>query len=240
MFETTMSEGVVQFCRSDRETRWLSTGWDGGYHDVPAAYNVSVPEEWDEVDLSVYGTMRRDRAGFDAPGPTLFTGVDLQHARRTRCGPVEAVVTAGVSNPAALPIEQKPETSEKATSDRTPGTVNIILGTTEPLTDGALATLLACVVEAKTATLLAETGFPGTTTDAVIVGGALNPSNDSNDTKHAFAGSATAIGAAARACVREGVQASIASRYAETPLPESVADAQHGVTTTQRAEVFEV
>lgn len=240
MFEITIGESVVQFCRSDGETRWLSTGWDGGYCTAPAAYNVSVPEGWDEVDLTAYGTARRERAGFDAPGPTLFTGVDLQHARGTRCGPVEAVVTAGVSNPAALPMEPRPETSENTSSEWTPGTVNIVLGTTEPLTDGALGTLLACAVEAKTATLLAETGFPGTTTDAVIVGCALNPLNDSNDTKRPFAGSATAIGAAARACVREGVQASITSRYAETPFPESVADAQYGVTTTQCAEVFEV
>jgi adenosylcobinamide hydrolase len=251
MFEITTRKGVVQFCRSDSTNRWLSTGWDGGYCDSPAAYNVSVPEGWEEVDLTAYGTARRERAGFDAPGPTLFTGVDLQHARRTRCGSVEAIITAGVSNPAALPMaNEQTEANEpgEAGSKTNLGTVNIVLGTTEPLTDGALATLLACVVEAKTATLLAETGFPGTTTDAVVVGCALNNTNSertndlshSNSTKHPFAGSATPVGAAARACVREGVQASIASRYAKTPLPESVADAQYGVTTTQRAEVFEV
>jgi adenosylcobinamide hydrolase len=245
MFEITTSEGVLQCYRSDSETRWLSTGWDGGYCAGPAAYNVSVPEEWDEVDLSAYGTMRREQAGFDVPGPTLFTGVDLQHARGARCDPVEAIVTAGVSNPAALPMEpesaseQEPEQVLDPKSDDSPGTVNIILGTTEPLSDGALATLLSCVVEAKTATLLSETGFPGTTTDAVIVGCDLNDVG-TNSTKRPFAGSATPIGAAARACVRESVRASIASRYAETLLPESVADAHYGVTTTQRAEVFEV
>jgi adenosylcobinamide hydrolase len=243
MFDIIASEGVLQCYRSDSKTRWLSTGWDGGYCAGPAAYNVSVPEGWEEVDLSAYGTTRREQAGFDVPGPTLFTGVDLQHARGARCGPVEAIVTAGVSNPAALPMEpeseQEPEQELNPKSNHGPGTVNIILGTTEPLSDGALATLLSCVVEAKAATLLSETDFPGTTTDAVIVGCDLK-GVDTNNTKQPFAGSATPIGAAARACVRESVRASIASRYAETPLPESVDDAHYGVTTTQRAEVFEV
>lgn len=251
MFEITASEGVVRVYRP--ETRWLSTGWDGGYSECSAAYNVSVPEGWEEVDLDAYAATRRERAGFDVFGPTLFTGVDLRHARGARCGPVEAVVTAGVSNPAALPMEPKPDpipesnkivdSKRKPNPDETPdagsdhGTVNIIVGTTEALSDGALATLLACIVEAKTATLLSETEFPGTTTDAVIVG---CETTDEDDTKRPFAGSATPIGAAARACVREAVRASLDSRYAETTLPESVADAQYGLTTTRQAELFEV
>jgi adenosylcobinamide hydrolase len=237
MFEVTTNEDVIQFYRP--ETRWLSTGWDGGYSDGPAAYNVSVPEGWGEVDLDAYAVARRERAGFDALGPSLFTGVDLQHARGTRCGPVEAVVTAGVSNPAALPMEPKSDQADitEDSPDHGPGTVNIIVGTTEALSDGALATLLACVVEAKTATLRHETGFSGTTTDAVVVG---CDTNGTTDTKQPFAGSATSVGAATRACVREGVRASLTSRYAETPLPESVADAPYGVMTTRQAEVFEV
>lgn len=238
MAEITVREGVLQYGLS--ETRWLSTGWNGGYRTAPVAYNVSVPEQWEEVDLDAYAATRRKRAGFEVTGPTLFTGVDLCHARRARCGSVEAVVTAGVSNPAALPMEPDPSdtdttpSSNEAAGEWHPGTVNIILTTTEALTDGALATLLACVVETKTTTLLAETDIPGTTTDAVVVG------CDRNGTKQPFAGSATAIGAAARACVRESVRASLASRYAETPLPESVTEAQHGVTTTQQADVFDV
>lgn len=230
MPEITVNEGVLRYVHS--KARWLSTGWGGGYRACPAAYNVSVPEQWEEVDLDAYATTRRERAGFDVTGPTLFTGVDLCHARRARCGSVEAVVTAGVSNPAALPME--PSDHPDADSEPTLGTVNIILSTTKALTDGALATLLACVVEAKSATLLSKTDFPGTTTDAVVVG------CDRNGTKQPFAGSATATGAAARACVRESICASLASRYAETPLPESVAEAQYGVTTTQQADVFEV
>lgn len=234
MPEITANEGVLQYTHSG--ARWLSTGWRGGYCVSSAAYNVSVPEQWEEVDLDAYATARRDRAGYDASGPTLFTGVDLEHARGARCHPVEAVVTAGISNPAALPMEPTPDTTPRTDAKRKTGTVNIILSTTEALTDGALATLLACAVEAKTATLLAETGFPGTTTDAVVVG--CNQLDQ--EEKRPFAGSATEVGAAARACVRESIRASLTSRYEETPLPTSVADAQYGVTTTQRADVFEI
>lgn len=102
VFETTVREGV---CRCRRPgTRWLSTGHAGGLSTEPAAYNVTVPDGWPETDLDAYADERRRAAGFEAPGPTLFTGVDLRHARRARFGAVEAVVTAGVSNPAALPV----------------------------------------------------------------------------------------------------------------------------------------
>ncbi|UPM41843.1 adenosylcobinamide amidohydrolase [Halocatena salina] len=245
MSDITIEDGVLQYRRSG--TRWLSSGWRGGYRTDPVVYNVSVPEEWDHVDLDAYGKRRCKRAGFDAAGPTLFTGVDLQHTRGARCGSVEAVTTAGISNPATLPIvpTRSTATSESSRGFR-PGTVNIILSTSEPLTDGALATLLGTAVEAKTATLLAESDITGTTSDAIVVGcerlrssdNRTQPDDSDRDReKQPFAGSATAVGTAARACVRESVRASLSSRYAETPSPE---ETEHGVTTTRRATVFEL
>ncbi|RRJ32499.1 adenosylcobinamide amidohydrolase [Halocatena pleomorpha] len=241
MSEISIEDEVLQYCRPG--TRWLSSGWRGGYRTDPAVYNVSVPEEWDHVDLDAYGSRRRDRAGFDAPGPTLFTGVDLEHARGARCGSVEAVTTAGISNPAILPMvpDRQAATSESSIGFH-PGTVNIILSASEPLTDGALATLLGTAVEAKTATLLAESGITGTTSDAIVVGCDGHRSSDDrtqsgDDKRQPFAGSATTVGTAARACVRESVHASLSSRYAETPSPD---ETEHGVTTTRRATVFEV
>ncbi len=255
MSEITVRDGVLQYRRPG--TRWLSSGWRGGYHTDPSVYNVSVPEEWEHVDLDAYGKRRRERAGFDTGGPTLFTGVELRHARGARCGPVEAVTTAGISNPATLPMDPpaaSPSSCETNTEFR-PGTVNVVLTTSQPLTDGALATLLGAVVEAKTATLLAVAGVTGTTTDAVVVGcegrspsgraeqrsASSRPRADNSDRdgdKRPFAGSATTVGAAARACVRESVRASLSSRYAETPPPPE--ETEHGVTTTRRATVFDV
>jgi len=236
MFETSVEAGVLQLARPG--TNWLSTGWDGGFERADAAYNVSVPEGWNRTDLGTYVAERRDRAGFEISGPALLTGVELQHARGARLDSVVAYATAGVSNPAALPQNPSEFPSRNADIDGRAddpdgvGTVNIVVGTTRALDDAGLANLVAVVVEAKTATLLAATGFPGTTTDAVVVG--CDPDGDPAQ----FTGSATPIGAAARACVREAVRASLASRYENRELPSSVADAEYGVVTDRRAEVF--
>lgn len=234
MFDAAVSADVLRISRPD--ARWLSTGWNGGFHDTDVAYNVSVPEGWDRTDVGRYVNERRRRADFPEPGPALLTGVDLENLRGARMGPVEVYATAGLSNPAVLPMAPR-ETDWRedsaGSSDRShPGTVNLIVGTDRALDDGALASLVAVAVEAKTATLLAETGFPGTTTDAVIAG------TDPDGEPAAFAGSATAVGGAARACVREAVTASLRSRYSEEPMPETVADAEYGLRSEQRAEVF--
>ncbi|WP_256943833.1 adenosylcobinamide amidohydrolase, partial [Halobacterium hubeiense] len=158
-------------------------------------------------------------------------GVAQRHARGARRGPVEAVATVGVSNPAALPMDPEdgalPEEPEAVA-----GTVNVFVGTTRALDDAALANLVAVAAEAKTATLLETVGFPGTTTDAVVA--ACDPAGE----PAAFSGSATRVGAAARACVRDAVRASYASRYADDDPPESVAAARHGVRTDVEGDVF--
>lgn len=146
-----------------------------------------------------------------------------------------AYVTAGLSNPAALPrSDAAPAPTADGEGDPpAAGTVNVLLFAERALSDGALATLLGVVVEAKTATLLDRSGFTGTTTDAVVVGA------DPGSEPARFAGSATEVGAAARACVREAVTAALRSYYADRALPESVAGAEHGVVTSERAEPFD-
>lgn len=235
MFDATVREGVLQVARPG--TRWLSSGWAGGFETAAAAYNLSVPDGWRRTDLDTYVGDRRSAAGFESAGPHLLTGVDLEHLRAARYGPVEVYATAGISNPAALPMETGETATDKA--DRTmtdgethAGTVNIIVGTTRALDDGAMANLLAVAAEAKAATLLATTGFPGTTTDAVVVG------SDPEGEPSRFSGSATAVGAATRACVRDAVRASLDSRYDSDELPGSVANAADGVETTRSATVF--
>ncbi|MCL9814483.1 adenosylcobinamide amidohydrolase [Natranaeroarchaeum aerophilus] len=237
------------------ETSWLSTGWDGGRIRADAAYNCTVPDGWDRTDLDEYIAERRTQAGFEHVGPTLLTGVEMTHARCARLTAerdagdknsskdsidVLAVATAGVSNPATLFPEEDtaadPEShGDSDTEHPEPGTVNLLVHVDHPLAAGALANLIAVVAEAKAATLLRETGFPGTTTDAVIVG-AGNSSGGVEPIR--FTGSGTPIGAAARACVRDALQASLGARYDETPVPETVADAEYGVVTDRSANVF--
>ncbi|WP_267642327.1 adenosylcobinamide amidohydrolase [Haloarchaeobius amylolyticus] len=232
LFEPTTRADVCRLARPD--TDWLSTGWRGGRSRADAAYSISVPEGWHCDDLASYVTTRLSDAGFDPAGlpdaPVLLTGVDLRHLRGARCGPVEAYVTAGVSNPAALPMD--PGGGELPTGELVAGTVNVVVGTTRDLAPGALANLVAIAAEAKAATLLDRVGAPGTTSDAVVA--ASDPDGEPAE----FSGSATPVGAAARACVREAVSASLAARYDEVDPPAGVEDATYGVSTDVRAEVF--
>ena len=231
MAETTISDGVCRLSKPG--TRWLATGFDGGYVTADAAYNISVPTGFDRTDLDSYADERLQAAGFEGDGPRLLTGVEMQHARGARCGPVTAAVTAGVSNPACLPLDGDADARADSDPDGRPwGTINILLCTSRALDDGTLATLLATAVEAKAATLQQRTGFSGTTTDAVAVG--CDPAGDPAE----FAGSGTTVGGAARACVREALAASLDSRYRKIECPDSVADAEYGVRTDERATVF--
>jgi adenosylcobinamide hydrolase len=227
--EATVSGGVCRLSLSSG--RWLATGWDGGFQHGGAAYNVSVPEGFDREDLTAYARDRLAAAGFDHDGPVLLTGVNVDHARGARHGPVTAVATVGLSNPASLPVDATDRTSEDAVRpDRPPGTVNLLVATTRALSDGTLATALGTAVEAKAATLQARTGFSGTTTDAVAVG--CDPGGEPAQ----FAGSGTDLGAAIRVCVRDAVLASLDSRA--DPPPASVTEADHGVVTDGTADVF--
>ena len=237
VFDSTVRDGVCRLRRPG--TRWLSTGYDGGRSRADAAFLVSVPEGWDETDVSDYVGRRVDAAGFAGAGPALLTGVAMRHAHRARRGPVEAVVTAGVGNPAALPMDGDPPTPSDGGDGaddgrRHAGTVNVVIGTTRSMAPGALANLVAVAAEAKAATLLAEVGVPGTTSDAVVVG--CDPAGD-----HAtFSGSATPVGSAARVCVRDAAKAALASRYAEESPPASVDAAAYGVVSDGVAEVKRV
>jgi len=233
MFETTRRGDVAQLRREG--ARWLSTAWDGGYRESDAAYNVTVPTGFSRTDLDAYREERLADAGFPV-GPTLLTGVGMAHARVATSGPVTVLATAGLSNPAVLPMGEGSVADDTAVGrdsddDRRwrPGTVNLVVGVDRALADGALATLLGTVVEAKAATLLAAADVPGTTSDAVLVG------TDPTAGRAAFAGSATEVGGAARACVRDAVLASLTARYDDgPPAPDA---AEYGVVTDRQTDI---
>ncbi|OYR55470.1 adenosylcobinamide amidohydrolase [Halorubrum halodurans] len=280
-FRAEVADGVCRFRRPRGPTRFLSTGFDGGVRVADAAHNVTVTEGWDDAerrDLREYADGRVRDAGFEAGGggasgdrpvaPALLTGVDQRHARIARLDGATVVATAGVSNPAALPVtgvagdtvdDRSAGVDAGTAGDTTgrndvagddagddappPGTVNLLVGTARALEPGALANLVAVAAEAKAATLLATVGFPGTTSDAIVVGcpadaGSGGPAADDREPA-AFSGAATAVGSAVRACVRDAVRASLASRYGTDlgDAPASVADAEYGVLTDRAARV---
>lgn len=224
MFESERTEDRLTLRRPD--TRWLSNGFDGGYVTADAAHNLTVKKGFERTDLAAYAA---ERLGAEPTGPTLLTGVSQEHARGARYGPIEAVVTAGLSNPAVLPLKgsrnKGPETSGEEADLEPTGTVNLFVGSSEPLTDGGLAGLLATAVEAKTAVLTEVAGCTGTTSDAVVVGCPNTAEGRS------FAGSATEIGNAARVCVRDGLVAALSARYdgEEIPPPDGT---EHGSVTS--------
>lgn len=232
MFDATAADGVLKLAAPG--ARWLSTGWDGGFAAADRAFNVTVPEGWHPDSVGSWAADRIGDAGFDPAGdaPVLLTGVAQEHARVARCGPVAVAATVGLSNPAALPTDPDGGVLP-GEPDPVVGTVNVVVGATRALDDAALANLVAVAAEAKAATLLDAAGFPGTTSDAVVAG------CDPDEEPSAYSGSATRVGAATRACVRDAVSASLGSRYgdSEADIPDSVADASHGVTTDIRAAV---
>jgi adenosylcobinamide hydrolase len=267
MPEVRRRDGVLQVAAPGAE--WLSTGWAGGRRSADAAYNVSVPGGFDRTDLDAYVDERTTDAAFETTGPALLTGVAMDHARCARApigGEADAgetpgdadlwadtalaVATAGVSNPAPLfPVngaaaaQSGDDDSASPTQDDRPlGTVNVLVYVDRPLTEGALANLVAVAAEAKAATLGRETGFPGTTTDAVIVGcpAVIDPAaGDAPADAARFSGSGTPVGVAARACARDAVRASLGSRYVDQPTPETAAAAEHGVSPPRATEVLE-
>ncbi len=228
MFEYERTEEQLTLSRPG--TRWLSTGVNGGYTTAPRAHNLTVPDGFGRTDLLTYAT---ERIGEEPMGPTLLTAVRQTNAKGARDGPVEVVATAGVSNPAVLSMAETGGNDREVESDEPtgPGTVNVFVGARRTLSDSGLAGLLSTAVEAKTATLLGLVGCTGTTSDAIAVGcGQVGEPT-------AFAGSATAIGNAARVCVRDAVRASLESRYeGSPPAPETTAD---GIETTGNATVFD-
>lgn len=228
MFEYERTDDRLTLRRNG--TTWLSNGVNGGVVRADAAHNLTVPTGFDRTDLAAYAT---ERLGERPVGPTLLTGVRQSHARGARSGAVEAVVTAGVSNPATLPV---PGASAAARSDRPdrsdgnfePGTVNVFVGTTRALSEAGLTELLATVVEAKAATLLETVGCTGTTSDAIAVG--CLPDGDPAP----FAGSATPLGNAARICVRDALLSALEARYGDgtLPNPETAAEGTEAAGST--------
>lgn len=223
MFETAHSDGVLQFARQN--TKWISSGWNGGITTAHSAYNISVPEPWERTDLETYAENRRNQAGFSTAGPSLFTAVAIDHAYCASDASVTVIATAGLSNP-TMYRPNPSESSTNAAGRETPGTVNLLLGIERNLPDHCLIEVLCGAIEAKTLTLYQETGIPSTTTDAVIAGSA--PTGKQSR----FAGSATALGQAVRRCTRDAILASLHSRYPEQQYPRDKTDAEYGITLT--------
>lgn len=230
MFEITPNKGALQL--EQPRSVWVSSGWDGGITTADAAYNISVPTNWEYTDLDSYAVKRRNESGFSSPGPTLFTGVSVHHAYAATVTDVTVIATAGLSNPTTIP--ESTGVSLGSADGQPPGTVNLLIGVDQHLSEHALIEVLSGAVEAKTLTLYRETGIPSTTTDAVVAG------CSSHGPETQFAGSATELGAATRICTRDAILASLQSHYPDQEYPTTVQDAEYGTTLSGHASVNSV
>lgn len=234
MSEVRCADGICRLRIANG--RWLDTGVEGGFSRADRAVNVTVPADFERRDLPAYVADRCEAAGIDSDGPALLTAVEMTHARAATAGSVTVIATAGLSNPASLPVphpDQETDTHDGTAESPPPGTVNLLVGATVDLDQRGLASGLATAVEAKAATLQSLSGFTGTTSDAVAIGA------DPTGEETTFVGSSTEFGANLRACVRDAVSASLAAVYPTGEYPADVDAAAHGIRTTRSTTVFE-
>jgi len=172
--------------------RCLSSAVLGGGLTIARHWlNLQVPHEYARTDPEVHLT---EVARANALDPSevigMLTAADVRAGVRRDRGPASAVATVGIGQPLAA-AGRRPRPLPRI------GTINVLVVVGQPLTDAALVTAVQTATEAK-AQALADAGVralnhhgpaTGTATDAICV--ATPPGAEV-----AFAGPATAIGAA--------------------------------------------
>jgi adenosylcobinamide hydrolase len=164
----------------------LSSGFNGGRNRVRYILNSTVPSRFDAKDH-----MKRLERELNIRDSyfALLTAVDMRYLVFIEMDNLYTFVTAGITNPVHLDI----------------GTINIIIISKKPLSEGALVNCVITATEAKTFTLF-ECGFnfTGTSTDAVVVA-----YERSDEDEIEFSGPYTTFGREIVKSVRIGVRRSL-------------------------------
>jgi adenosylcobinamide hydrolase len=163
----------------------------GGLASARHWLNLQVPHDYARTDPDVHLT---EVARANALDPSevigMLTAADVRAGVHRERGPASAVATVGIGQPLAA-AGRRPRPLPRV------GTINVFVVVRQPLSDAALVTAVQTATEAK-AQALADAGVralnhhgpaTGTATDAICV--ATPPGAEV-----AFAGPATAIGAA--------------------------------------------
>jgi adenosylcobinamide amidohydrolase len=203
----------------------LSVGWTligGGRRRIQSVFwhRVSGADLPREVDARRLFEDRRKELTGNTDGAGFLTGCSLAEfvEKRRNLGPLSArcIATVGLGN--ALRIGDVPGSNMIF-----PGTINILLQTSAPLSECASFEALSLVAEARTLAVL-ERHVPsgvggaiatGTGTDCIVVASAL-PS--SNEPEVDFAGKHTEIGHLIGLCVYDAVSHGI-RRPPKEPAP---------------------
>ena len=163
----------------------------GGMGSARHWLNLQVPHDYARTDPEAHLTEVATANGLDPDDVIgMLTAADVRAGVRRDRGPVSAVTTVGIGQPLAA-AGRRPRPLPRI------GTINVFVVVRHGLTDAALVTAVQTATEAKTQAL-SDAGVralnhhgpaTGTATDAICV--ATPPGGDV-----AFAGPATAIGAA--------------------------------------------
>jgi adenosylcobinamide hydrolase len=170
----------------------LSSGVDGGRRAVKNILNIQVSPDFSHDDPKSYIedvaaslTLKGDRLA-------LLTAVEMKNVRILSDACVTVFVTAGLTNPSSF------------------GTINIIVISSETLSEGAIVGTLITATEAKTRALIDKgLQFTGTTSDAIIVA----YENSGECEPILYSGLATPFGSRVAKLVRLGVKEALKAHY---------------------------
>lgn len=186
----------------DAPRRCLSSAvLNGGIAQARHWLNLQVGHDYARTDPEVHLAQAARERGLD-PAQTIgmLTAADVRAGVRRDRGAISAVATVGIGQPLAA-AGRRPRRVPPA------GTINVLVLVDAPLTDAALIAAVQTATEAK-AQALADCGVralnhdgpaTGTATDAICV--ATRPG-----ASVAFAGPATAVGAAIALAVHGAVR----------------------------------
>ena len=161
----------------------LSSGVDGGLSHVPTLLNHTVPHGYDAPEPGRTLFYVAASLGLSDSCFGLMTSVPMHHLVVLRYDYLTVFITAGVTHP----------------TPEAPGTINIIVTSSEGLSPSALAGAFITITEAKVQGLCDRgRSFTGTTSDAIIVA-------SEGEVLHQYAGPATPPGIRMMSAVRYGV-----------------------------------
>ena len=179
--------------------RAASTGFAGGIRNVTTLFNHTVPADWNHAGPEKEIALVTAAAGTGPDVLGLLTAVPIRHLCVLQYDFVTVFVTAGIS--------QK--------QSEGPGTINIIVYSSEGMEDSALLETIMVASEAKAEAMLAFGRGSGTPTDAVIAA-------CEGEVKHRYSGRITEPGHRVRDAVLRGV-------------PEALRRFESGATHTEPA-----
>jgi len=170
----------------------LSSGVNGGRRAVNNILNIQVPHDFSHDDPKSYIEGVAASMTLEEDCLALLTAVEMKNVRILSDGCVTVFVTAGLTNPSSF------------------GTINIIVISSEKMSEGAIVGTIITATEAKTRALIDKgLGFTGTTSDAIII--AYEQTGEGEPIL--YGGPATPFGSRVSKLVRAGVKEALKAYY---------------------------